>query len=60
MFDLAINVAQPLPPAYQLPSLDYEDGNVSGSSCRHSTNHPRHFFSKIEGRSDVVLTTGIK
>jgi hypothetical protein len=27
---------------------------------RLSTNHPRPFFSKIEGRSDVVLTTGVK
>ncbi len=41
MFDLAVNVAQPPPPAYQLPSIDYEDeisyiahtGNVSGSAA---------------------------
>jgi hypothetical protein len=40
MFDIAVNIAQPPPPAYQLPSLDYEDeisyiactGNVSGSA----------------------------
>jgi hypothetical protein len=40
MFDLAFNVAQPQPPAYQLLLLDYEDeisyiaciGNVSGSA----------------------------
>jgi hypothetical protein len=41
MFDLAVSVAQPPPPAYQSPSLDYEDeisyiartGNVSGSAA---------------------------
>jgi hypothetical protein len=41
MFDLAVNVAPTQPPAYQSPSLDYEDeisyiartGNVSGSAA---------------------------
>jgi hypothetical protein len=41
MLDLAVSVAQPLPPAYQAPPFDYEDeissiahtGNVSGSAC---------------------------
>jgi hypothetical protein len=41
MFNLAVNVAQPPPPAYQLPPIDYKDeisyiartGNVSGSAA---------------------------
>jgi hypothetical protein len=41
MYDLAVNVAQPPPPAYQLPPIDYEDeisyiaytSNVSGSAA---------------------------
>jgi hypothetical protein len=45
MFDLAVNVVPTQPPAYQLPSINYEDeisyiactGNVSGSAA--ATRH---------------------
>jgi hypothetical protein len=41
MFDFAVNVAQPPPPAYQSPLINYEDeisyiartGNASGSAA---------------------------
>jgi hypothetical protein len=46
MLDIAVNIAQPQPPAYQLPFLNYKDkifyiactGNVQGSAASAQTS----------------------